>query len=125
MTNISPLNELDETIVDEVDKLLEDTDKMPLKTGVSLNLAMTSRSYRAINQLIVHVKETNGQVGDLQKRVKELEKKNLINWVGNNTKTAMLIFLSFIFVTDIIVDRISTADSFNTLMIIVRKYLGL
>jgi hypothetical protein len=121
----TPLDTLDEGIIETVDKLLEDTDKIPTKTALSLNLAMTSRSYKAINQLIARVEVTNGQVGTIKADIAELQKKNIINWMGKNPKSFIMVFVAFILFTDVVVEKISSADSWAFIVAVGKKWLGL
>ena len=122
----TPLDEVDNKLVEEVADLLKDTDKMPLKTGVSLILAMISKILiPSTNELIGHVKQTNGQIIDIKTRVKELESKNLINWVTHNPKASITIFVLFILTVDLIVDRFPSAVVFGALWALIKKQLGL
>lgn len=115
---------LDTSILEEVDSLLEQT-KISTPATLQLLTRLVSRVYVSQNEVIKHVRIQNGRVTQLEKDVELLKKKSIINWVENNFKASIAIFISFVLFIDILVESLSSSVAISFIWDVLKKQLGI
>jgi hypothetical protein len=125
--------QLDEEYAKKVDEILEgDTDKVPMRVQISLTMAMQSQILRALNRVNASVNQVmdkqdiaNGRTGKLESEIIELKKKNIINWVILNPKSAIMWFIVSFFTLEVVAHEFTSAENIAFVLGVVRKWLGL
>jgi hypothetical protein len=124
---------IDEEFAKRVDEILDgDTDKVPMKVQVGLILAMQSQILRATNSVVeglVGVQDrqdiANGRTGKLEIEIVELKKKNIINWIIINPKSAVMWFIVSFVVLETLAHELTSGDNIAFILGVVRKWAGL
>ena len=119
------IQSIETDIFEKVDEMLADTGKIPTQTAFRLTLQLQKQTAEAVNRLVEHVRIQNSRISKLEAKTSELMNKNIINWVLDNPKMALFYLVVFIMFTDVVVDKISSADSLAMLLALGRKILGL
>jgi hypothetical protein len=124
---------LDEEYAKKVDDILEgDTDKVPVRVQIGLTLAMQSQTLRAINRLGVGLNGVmdrqdiaNGRTAKLENEIVELKKKNIVNWIVSNPKSAIMWFIVSFMALETLTHEITSEDNIAFVVGFLRKWLGL
>lgn len=119
------ISRISDAVINEIDELLEDTNKIPMQTVFRLNLSVSKEMTLALNRLIVHVNEQNDRIATSENKIKELQQNNIIGWVKGNPKLSFIYLFLFILLTDITVDKLSSIDSLSVVLAILKKWLGI
>ena len=119
------IHNIETDMFDKVDELLADTGKLNIQTALRLNLSLQKQTAEGVNNIVNHIKVQNGRIAKLEAQTSELMNKNIINWVIKNQKLSVLYFFLFVLFIDIIVDRMSSANSLEMLNAVIKKFLGI
>jgi len=119
------LNRIDESYVRQVDEILNDTDKVPVKVQVGLILAMQSQILRGVNGIMDRVDIANGRTAKNEAAIMELKKKNAILWMENNPRMAIALGILTVLFLDFVVDAMDSANSMTVIVAFLRKWLGI
>ena len=110
---------------DEVQKLLQEEAQFSTRAGLRLVLSMLMEIDERYQEQCTEIKNILARVGKLEETEKKLERKNILLWVENNTKTAVLISFLFVLFVDVMVDSISSTLAIETFLAAIRKWAGL
>jgi hypothetical protein len=110
---------------DEVQKLLQEDAQFSTRSGLRLVLSMLMEIDEKYQEQCTETKNILTRVGKLEETEKKLERKNILLWVENNTKTAVLVLFLFVLSVDVMVDSISSKVAIQTFLAALRKWAGL
>lgn len=114
------------------EEILIDTDKVPTRVQVSLILAMVNQIHRGvgnvtdgINGVIDRQDAANGRTTKLENEIIELKKKNIVNWIALNPKSAILWLLVSFFALETLAHEFTSVENVAFIWGVVRKWLGI
>ena len=123
---------IDDEFAKRAEEILVDTDKVPTRIQISLILAMVNQIHRGvgnvtdgINGVIDRQDVANGRTTKLENEIVELKKRNIVNWIMVNPKSAILwLFVSFL-AMETLAHEMTRTNNVNFIISVVRKWLGL
>ncbi len=99
---IRELPKMDASMLQKADKFLEDEKIMSTRTGLRLMIEMMAEEFRALNTIVENQNEQTAILREQQRRIENLERKNIVMFIESHPKVAFLYTIGVIVVVNLI-----------------------